>query len=68
LSIPGSDEWKHHSELLELKGKSQNVKNVMLKAIRGGCEAIEVEFFEKLIRSIDRRVHVCKEKGWYTKY
>jgi transposase len=61
--------WKHHPELLELKGKGQIVKDAMLKAIQEGWEAIEAEFFEKLIKSMERRMRaVCKAKGWYTKY
>jgi hypothetical protein len=48
--------WKQHSELSELKGKSQDVKNAMLKVLQEGQEAIEVEFFEKLIKSMHRRV------------
>jgi transposase len=28
--------WKHHSELLELKGKSQDVKEAILKALQEG--------------------------------
>jgi transposase len=61
--------WKHHPELLELKGKGQSVKDAMLKAIQEGWEAIEADFFEKLIISVERRVcAVCKAKGWYTKY
>ena len=61
--------WKHHPELLELKGKGQNTKEAMLKALQEGWDAIEEEFFEKLIASMQRRVRaVCKAKGWYTKY
>jgi hypothetical protein len=60
--------WKHHLELLELKGKGQDVKDAILKALQKGWEAIEEEF-EKLIKSMQKRVHaVCKAKGWYTKY
>ena len=39
------------------------------KALQEGWEAIKVEFFEKLIKSMHKRVQaVCKAKGWYTKY
>jgi transposase len=55
--------WKHHPELLELKGKGQSVKDAMLKALQEGWEAIEEEFFKKLIKSMRKRVHtVCKAK------
>ena len=55
--------WKYYPELSELKGKSQNIKEAMLKALQEG------EFFEKLIASMQKSVcAVCKAKGWYTKY
>ena len=61
--------WKHHPELLELKSKGPEVKEAILKALQEGWEAIEPEFFEKLVKSMKKRVRaVYKAKGWYTKY
>jgi hypothetical protein len=45
----------------------------MLKAIQEGREAIEEaieeEFFEKLVKFMEKKVRaVCKAKRWYTKY
>jgi hypothetical protein len=55
--------WKYYLELLNLKGKSQDTKDTILKALQEGWEAIE-EFFEKLIKNIHKSVHaVCKAKG-----
>jgi hypothetical protein len=52
-----------------LKGKGQNIKEAMLKALQEGWDTIEEEFFEKLIGSMQRRAcAVRKAKGWYTKY
>jgi hypothetical protein len=52
-----------------MKGKGQDVKNAMLNALQEGWEAIKPEFFEKLIKSMEKRVRaVYKAKGWYTKY
>jgi hypothetical protein len=56
-------------ELLELKGKGQDAKDAMLKALQEGWKAIELKFLKKLIKSMHKRVRtVCKAKGWYTKY
>jgi hypothetical protein len=56
--------WKHHSELLELKGKGQDIKDTILKALQEGWKAIKLEFFEKLVKSMHKRVSaVCKAKG-----
>jgi hypothetical protein len=61
--------YQHHSELLELKGESQEVKDRFLAALQEGWEALPEELFENLVESMERRVEaVRKAKGWYTKY
>jgi transposase len=56
--------WKHHSELLELKGRGKDVKEAMLKALQEGWEAIEQDFFDNLIESMQDRVRaVRRAKG-----
>jgi hypothetical protein len=52
-----------------MKGGSEVVRQRFLMAIIKAWEAIEDEYFEALVRSMDTRVNaVLEAKGWYTRY
>jgi transposase len=64
-------EWVYmrYPELLELKGKGQEVKDIMLHALQEVWEVLNEKFLDSLVLSMKRRVEaVIRAEGWYIKY
>ena len=61
--------YELHPELLEEKGKREDVKQAMLNALSEAWDTLKDTFFTALIESMQRRVKaVVDAEGWYTKY
>jgi len=64
-------EWvhEHYPELETLTGSDQLIKERMVEALQEAWAALNDEFLENLVESMERQIKtVIKADGWHTKY
>jgi transposase len=58
-----------HPDLELFDGTKSQLKEQFYKAIEDAWQSLEEDYFDSLIRSMERRVNaVLEAKGWYTRY